>query len=830
MAGQSPKRGASVDAAALKRAREAKCWSQKELANKIGCNPRNVERAEAGERILLKTLQEIATALGVTPESLRLAESSAPLPIDRLHQLSGRRVLDFTGRDVELKHITDRLRGGDGSVGVSSALRGMGGIGKTATAVEACWEVKDNFPDAQLVLDLRGMSEQPMTPIEAMARIIRDFHPECDKLPDEEAALLPLYRGVLAGKKALVLLDNAKDEAQVRGLVSVPPPVAFVITSRNALALDCLDAIRLDVLPPDEAFTLLRSIVNAKGTDDELRAVVKLCGFLPLALRVAGHFLRLHEDRPLPNYIAALQDETTRLKRLGRKLGELEVEVVLALSARVLVRDNSPLAERWQLLSIFPADFDARAVAVVWNLKRGVEFDEGKGKDELSSLLEQSLVQYDPHTDRYALHDLMRPIARDTFGFVAGHSERASSTKRIAAAERRFAWHYESILAEANACFLRGHEDVLRGLKVFECELANIRRGQLWTARHRSADRVAAQLCRNYALRGGSVVHIRLPPAERIRWLEEAVPACHTLEDRRNEAALLGSLGIAWDQLGEAGKAIPFHERHLGLARELNDRKGESAALTHLGIAWTNLGQPRKAIPFHEQALTIAREIRHQRWEASSLSNLGWAWNTLGEVRKAISYYDQALTLARELGDRHGEGLTRMHLGIAWAKLRNLSQAVSFLEGALAIARDMGDRRTESSALGNLGCAYKNLGDLRRAMTFHEQQLEIDREVGDRRGEGTALGNIGNVYSARGEMLKAISFYQQGLAIARELNNKEEEARMLFNLSLVFNMIRRSTEAIDHAEQALQLYNELGSAYAKQVFSQLAQWRGETHS
>jgi hypothetical protein len=125
-------------------------------------------------------------------------------------------------------------------------------------AVKVAHAVKDHFPDAQLVLDLQGTADRPVTPADAMARVIRDFHPDAAKLPDDPDELVLNYRSVLAGKRALVVLDNAKDEEQVRLLVTAPQPAGFIVTSRNALGLDGVESIRLDVLPMDEAVTLLR--------------------------------------------------------------------------------------------------------------------------------------------------------------------------------------------------------------------------------------------------------------------------------------------------------------------------------------------------------------------------------------------------------------------------------------------------------------------------------------------------------------------------------------------------------------------------------------------
>jgi hypothetical protein len=287
----------------------------------------------------------------------------------------------------------------------------MGGVGKTTLAVRVAHEVNDHFPDAQLMLDLRGMSEQPMTAAEAMGRIVRDFHPEATNLPDTADELLTLYRSTLAGKRALIVLDNARDEEQVQHLVTVPPPVGFIVTSRTTLALDGVESVRLDVLPPEEALALLSGIVKGKGTNDELRKVAELCGRLPLALRVAGDFLRLKEDWTTPQYIAALEVERLRWLKVGSD-SKKDVEAVLKLSSAQLVRDNPQLATNWHLLHTFQGDFALPAAAACWN--RAPD-DPGVHRD-LSDLTDRSLILFDDETCRYRLHDLMKPIAEGLFG------------------------------------------------------------------------------------------------------------------------------------------------------------------------------------------------------------------------------------------------------------------------------------------------------------------------------------------------------------------------------------------------------------------------------
>lgn len=415
MAADPPKRGGSgvpIDVAALKTARESKGWSQKKLANEIGCEARVIERIESRGTAAIRTLADIAEVLGVDPQSLRPAPTTPPT-VNRPLQLPAV-VPDFIGHEDEIRDMVNRLRGIGAKIEIS-ALRGMGGIGKTSLAVRVAHEVKGHFPDGQLFLDLRGtadgMKACPLTPTNALRYVIHRFHPAETDLPDDEQELAARYRGVLAGKRALIVLDNAGSEGQVRSLLTASPPVAFLITSRYALALDGVASIQVGLLPPDQAYLMLRGIVGARGTTDELRRIMELCGYLPLGIRVAGDFLRLKEDWPVSQYIVALERERLRWLKIGDDPAK-NVEAVLKLSSAQLVRDSVDRATRWHILHVFQGDFDLAAAAAAWQ----ADEKDLRVRDDLSDLKNRSLLLYDNDTSRYRLHDLMRPIAEGLFG------------------------------------------------------------------------------------------------------------------------------------------------------------------------------------------------------------------------------------------------------------------------------------------------------------------------------------------------------------------------------------------------------------------------------
>ncbi|HZT57358.1 MAG TPA: tetratricopeptide repeat protein [Pyrinomonadaceae bacterium] len=685
----------------------------------------------------------------------------APRPvIPTLHQLRAP-VGDFVGREKEIAELLTTLRRG-GSAAITG-ISGMGGIGKTELSFYVAERLRDAYPDAQLVLDMRGTSDAPRDPADALASCIRAFVGVEQRLPDDIESLKQLYTSVLEGKRALVLLDNASDSAQVRPLLP-PAGSALLITSRNAIVLPGMKTrVTLDQLNATEARELLTGIC-ARVPNNVADRVCYLCGYLPLAIRAAGSLLDVTVDLDPEEYAAQLGDERTRLENIGTEGVDIGVEASFNLSYERLSTDAARVFRR---LSVFPATFDAGAEAAIC---------EDEGHKHLSELVRRSLVLYNTETHRYRLHDLARLFADSR----QSEAERSESLMR-------HAWHYLRVLGECDEFYLRGGDAIRSGLSLFDAERQNIEVGQKWACGQSGGDETAARLCNAYPDAGVFVLDLRQHQRdERIVWLEAALAAARQLKDRASEGRHLGNLGVAYAALGETRRAVEFHEQLLAIAREIGDRHGEGNALGNLGVAYADLGETRRAVEFYEQQLVIVREIGDRRGEGNALGNLGVAYKNLGEPRRAVEFHEQSL----------------------------------------AIMREIGDRRSEGAILGNLGVAYRSLGEPRRAVEFYEQDLAIAREIGDRRGEGNALGNLGSAYAALGETRRAVEFYKQALIIDREIGDRRGEGIDLFNTSLALDELGNRAHAIAHAEAALEIFEQIESPNANVVRATLAQWRG----
>jgi len=678
------------------------------------------------------------------------------------------------------------------------------------------------------------------------------INPE-SRLPDDEDACWRLYANLFhdaaSGKslRALVVLDDAKDDEQVR-LLSPPPGCALLVTSRQQLQTG--QSFHLDRLPRAEAMALLQAYAP-RLTDEQASHLAELCGDLPVALKTAGGYLKQYRSKPADEYLAELQQD--RLRRLGNKSQPNEdVNLIFDYSYRAL-----DVAERlaWTALSIMPADFGREAgkaviAAVIPSLSDSDVPNTGELLDRVVCL---NLLDYDEEKERNSWHDLLREFAGARLSGEEG--ERA----KLGHAE-----YFTRIGERTDELYLKGKTQILAGLALFDRERLHLEAAFTYLVSRLDLAKTLIRLV-------GSMLYtssIRFHPMQRILWLEAQADAarmtgnrewegsalcnvgcayddmgetCKAIScyeqaltinretgDRRSEGIALQNLGVAYYYLGEPRKAIDYSEQQLVIAREIGDRRGEGNALNNLGAAYVILGETWEAIDYSEQQLVISREIEDRRGESMALNNLGLAHYYLGEERKAIGYYEQQLTITRETGDRRCEGLALSNLGAAYANLGEPREAIGYSEQHLVIALETGDRRGEGNALNSLGLAYYYLGKPHKAIGYFEQYLTIAHETGDRQGEGNALNSLGVAYVKLGEPLKAIEYLEQSLVIVRETGDRRVKGFALWNSALAYEALGERAQALPLAQQALAIFESIEDPNAVQVRDTLAQWQSET--
>ncbi len=358
----------------------------------------------------------------------------APVPlVPAFHQLPPPPG-DFTGRETEIRELMEAV----GTAGVTiSGLHGMGGVGKTALALKLAEQLTPLYPDAQFYLDLKGVSTESLTPKAAMEYVIHAYHPDA-KLPESEAELGGLYRSVLHDQRALLLMDNARDAQQVEPLIP-PPSCMLLVTSRRHFTLPGLVPKNLDALSPSDARALLVRIAPrlAQEKRDYASDLARLCGYLPLALRSIASTLAKRIDVSPAAYVQKLADAQERLKLTA-------TDASLQLSYDLL---EANIQKRFRALAVFPDSFDAGGAAAAW------EADSTVAGEALGELLIYSLLEFNPASARYRLHDLVRAFA----------GARLDGAERMPA-QLRHAAHYKDALAAADVQSISRRRRVLSRL------------------------------------------------------------------------------------------------------------------------------------------------------------------------------------------------------------------------------------------------------------------------------------------------------------------------------------------------------------------------------
>jgi DNA-binding SARP family transcriptional activator/Tfp pilus assembly protein PilF len=732
-------------------------------------------------------------------------------------------VAHFVGRAAELEALNTTLNQSAGRTIVIFAIAGTAGVGKTALAIQWAHQVTECFPDGQLYLNLRGYDpDQTMPAADALARFLRTLGVSGQDIPPEEDERAVRYRSLLAGKRMLVVLDNAGSADQVRPLLPGTPTCTVVVTSRDALAglvaRDGATRLDLDLLPLEDAVSLLRTLIGARvdDTPDAAAELAGQCCRLPLALRVAAELATSHPGVPLAELTGELADLHKRLDLLvagGDR--RTAVRAVFSWSYQHLGADA---ARTFRLLGLHPgADFEPYAAATLTGLTAE------QARQMLDALARAHLIHI-PSPGRYGLHDLLRAYARELAAACDGDSQHEALTRMLdhylhtagAAidtlhpAER----HWRPLIPapailgppvtspEAARGWLDAERATLVAITVYAAEHG-------WPAH---AIRIAATLSRYLAL-------TRQPEAITIH--SYARLAAQQAGDSAAEAAALNALGLFAFHHGRYQQATGHLEQALALFRQAADGSGQARALANLGVVSYLQGGYAQARDWWQQSLALHRENGDQAGVTSMLGNLGLLDLRQGRYQRASARLRQSLALARTTGNRGAESMALVNLGEACLRQGAHQQAADYIQQALLLARQSRDRCHEAPALVRLGELCLRLGRHEQAAEHLHQALALARETGDREDEAEALNGLGEVLLGTGQPGHARVQHAAALELASQIGGKYQQARAHNGLARAHQAAGDPGQARRHWRRALSLYADLGATEADDIRAQL---------
>ena len=616
-------------------------------------------------------------------------ERPAQLPSD---------LADFTGRSDLAERLGEALRG-TGAAAVQ-AVSGAAGAGKTALAVHVAHRVRDTFADGQLYADLKGSGPAPEEPVEVLARLLRDLGLPPEAVPADPQERAARYRSLLAGRRLLVVLDDARDAAQIRPLLPGAGPSRVLVTSRVRLAgLDGAGRHDLDALDADEAGALFGRIVGHERVDAEPEVadqVLSACAGLPLALRIAAGRLVSRPDWSVRALADRLADERHRLDELT--VGDLAVRTGFdAAYAALAAPARGGAVDPARCLRLLGSTTGPHIGLPAVSALLGVPAEEAAAA--LEALVDANLLG-GAGPQRYRLHGLARAHAVER-----AHADEAPEA-RSTAVRGLLAWYLRTAVA---------------------------------AGRHLTADR-----------RG---IPVQLPdPAgpdilfdgrdAATAWLDTELP---NLVAAVRQAALLGFDDIAWrlpvavwefvalrSGLAEAVELCEF--AHAG-ARRSEDPEAEAYVLTQLVVAHRRAGCCHEAVFCGRQALGMWQVLGDPWMRAEVLLGCGAAHRELGRFAESARDLTEALAFYGTRGHPGGECAALLGLGSTYREAGLLAEAAASFEQCLTIIReaDAEDRRAEADALAELGLTYRRLGETRRAAGLLSQAAGLLADLGDPR-------------------------------------------------------------------------------------------------
>jgi tetratricopeptide (TPR) repeat protein len=687
--------------------------------------------------------QGFSAAMAV--RGLLATRPTGELPVPRQLPLA---VRDFTGRAEHLTTLDTLIPDSDnpdlppdpkGAV-VITAIDGTAGVGKTTLAVFWAHRVQHRFPDGTLYINLRGYGPgQPATPAEVLDGFLFALGCPPQRIPVGLQAQTALYRSLLAGRRVLIVLDNADTAQQVRPLLPGSPGCLVLITSRASLTglvvSDGAVRLTLDLLTPDEALDLLRGILGTDRVTAEPQAVsalIGICARLPLALRIATGRAATRPHHCLADMVAEMNADHTRLDAL-HTLGD-DPTSVRAVFDWSYQRLDTRQARLFRRLGQHPGpEFSLHAAVTVANL------DLHETRQLLDTLTNAHLLEV-AAKNRYRFHDLMRAYAADR----AEHDESSHDRDQARYALLEF-YAYHSLAAyrvlfpafsdwhPVFASRLRPHVTISFHTTIDAKAWLYTEQANLIAAAHQAADHNLPKLAILISHINSETLYFWGALKAMFDLAELAVTVARHSDDRHSECHALLYLTLVYQRVGQWAEALAACQEALVLARTFGEPWLEAGALNEIGWVCTTQGRYAEAIDYLQLALPLSSGAQRGRLQGAIESNLADAHIGLGDYEGALEHAENSVALRRPAGDRHGEAYVLGMIARIRQNMAAHSEAIALCENALNTMHDYGYTPYFAEILDTLGTSLQHTNDIKRGITCWRQALDIYDKFADPR-------------------------------------------------------------------------------------------------
>ncbi|GIG62683.1 SARP family transcriptional regulator [Longispora fulva] len=714
------------------------------------------------------------------------------------------KVADYTGRGREIDVLDQLVANCDTTAVLVSTIDGTAGIGKTALAVHWAHRARHHFPDGQLYIDLRGYSDSPPTsPAVALARFLRALGIAAEQIPADVMEAGTLFRGLLADRRVLVVLDNANSADQVRPLLPGRPGSLALVTSRSRLAglvaVDGMRNVTLDVLTTEESVALLARILGDQrvmAAPEDAVELVGLCGRLPLAIRISAALLAERPEHSLRTHVAALRDGD----RFSALTIEEDEQSCVRASFDLSYRELEPeVARLFRLLGIVPGpDVTIGAAAAL------AQVSPARARHLLDRLAAAHLIQ-EHVPGRYSFHDLIRVYAHRQATVEDGQAQRAASTERLMAwylemARTATMRHYPTtILLPLQTTSLpsgqgTADDDRFEPLVWLDAEYPNLVAAIWHAAGHGPAEMtwLLTDALRNY-------FYNRRFPGDRLPVARAALAAADAAGDLLGQAASHLSIGQAYAAVGDTDSAISHYTEAATRARSTDWEGGLRTVLNNLGIAYKHSGRFTEAASSYREVIDLAR--RSGVAAVTAVANLGNIYLVQGRLQDAHASFSVALAAFTETGNAASLAAAHTNLGLANHGLGRYEEAAGHLREALRLNEFTGNNSGLSESLFCLGSIHRDTGDLDQARACAREALRIAEDSAIPGAEVDARNLLASTLLAAGDRAGALREYENAQAIG----SREGIAETLLGLAATYASLDRPADAVGHAERALEL-------------------------